>query len=65
MNHQKIHFNENHLFEMAFLTKSGIGYTLYSSSIVLTDSFGNSFQSFLLTTRGRALFHRYLPDNTI
>jgi DNA-directed RNA polymerase subunit beta' len=61
----RIPFHENNKPEICFITQSGISYTIYPSSITITDTFGKLKQSYFVTTTGRSLFHKYLPINTL
>ena len=62
---KEVQLSQNEKPEFSFLMKSGFSYNLYSSSIVLYDTFGNIYQSYFLTTVGRKLFHSYLPLDTL
>jgi DNA-directed RNA polymerase subunit beta' len=65
MSERKIHFCEYDSPFFSFFTLAGHSYTLYSSSISVADTFGDLLEYSFVTTLGRALFHKYIPPNTI
>jgi DNA-directed RNA polymerase subunit beta' len=62
---RKIDFCEYDTPYLSLVTPAGHSYTLYSSSISVAGTFGDFLEHSFVTTVGRALFHKYLPSNSV